>query len=310
MQSLQNIQYLKNSEINKVRWDACMHSSVNGLIYGHSFYLDYMCKGWSAIVAKDYSWMMAICSNKKYGVNYLYQPAFTQQLGVFYQPNTFVPFTEIIQILQNKFSFFDNNWNYATPVDLIPPSIKTTSSTNLILDLGKDYEKINASYHKDLIKNLKRSQQFSLKYEATNDYHYCIHQYRNHYQKRMPHLRNKDFDNLHLLCNNAKQNNQIICRQVSNDKGELLSLVLLLKDDRRLYNLLNTTTALGRKFEANHFLLDAVIHEFAGSPLLFDFEGSDLAGVKSFYKNFGAINQPYFQIRYNNLIWPLYYFKK
>jgi hypothetical protein len=72
---------------------------------------------------------------------------------------------------------------------------------------------------------------------------------------------------------------------------------------------MNTTTSEGRKVEANHYLVDSVIKEFAGTSLTFDFEGSDLPGVKSFYENFGAVNEPYFIVKYNNLPWPFYLFK-
>ncbi len=76
---------------------------------------------------------------------------------------------------------------------------------------------------------------------------------------------------------------------------------LLLRDEKRLYNMMNTTTLAGRKKESNHFLLNAIIEEFSGQDLVFDFEGSDLPGVKSFYESFGPINQPYYKIKYNQL---------
>ncbi len=310
MQTSNNILFLTNEKIDKERWDANMQSSENGLIYGYSYYLDHVCKGWGALAANDYSWIMPICFKKKYGILYLYQPPFTQQLGIFYQPNTFVPYLDIIQHLQKKYAYCDVNWNYTTKVDVLLSSICGSSANNFILDLNKDYDEIFACYHKDLVKNLKRSKAFNIKYEATDEYGTCIQLYKNHYQKRMPHLKNIDFENIYSLFNNLRQKNQVICRQATNENNEILSTVLLLKDNRRIYNLLNTTTLLGRKYEANHLLLDAVIKEFSPSNLLLDFEGSDLPGVKSFYENFGAVNQPYFHVRYNILKWPLKYFKK
>ena len=310
MQSTKDIQFLTNDLIDKKRWDACMQSSANGLLYGYSFYLDCVCNDWAALIAEDYSWVMPLCKRRKYGINYLYQPPFTQQLGIFSQENILVPLAEIIQLIQKKYSYCEVNWNYGIDVTSIPASVHYTCATNLMLDLKKGYEEIYASYHKDLIKNLKRCKQFQLSYKTTDDYGTCIQLYKNHYQDRMPHLRDMDFNNLHSLCAYALQNDFLICRKAMNEKGELLSIVLLLKDNKRIYNLLNTTTLSGRKTEANHFLLDSAIKEFSGSNLVFDFEGSDLPGVKSFYENFGAANQPYFHIKYNHLPWPLRYFKK
>ena len=71
-----------------------------------------------------------------------------------------------------------------------------------------------------------------------------------------------------------------------------------------------TTTPLGRKQYAMHFLLDNLFKEYAGTTRLFDFEGSDLAGVKKFYEQFGSINQPYLHWHFNHLPWWLRLIKK
>ena len=57
----------------------------------------------------------------------------------------------------------------------------------------------------------------------------------------------------------------------------------------------------GRIMKANHFLIDRLIHEFSGTTLILDFEGSDVVGISRFYKNFGGVDQPYFFMKYNEL---------
>jgi hypothetical protein len=101
---------------------------------------------------------------------------------------------------------------------------------------------------------------------------------------------------------------QVLIRKVTDRENTLLALVLMLKDDKRLYNIINVITEEGRKIESNHFLYDQVLSEFAGSGLTFDFEGSDLPGVKFFYEKFGATNQPYSKIRFNHLPFPFRFF--
>jgi hypothetical protein len=62
---------------------------------------------------------------------------------------------------------------------------------------------------------------------------------------------------------------------------------------------MNSTLPEGKKKEANYFLLSRLWMEFEGSGMIFDFEGSDIPGVKEFYKKFGglqpAISQASFQ---------------
>jgi hypothetical protein len=78
------IQHLTHAEIDKVKWDACIDKAGNGLIYGHSVYLNKMCNGqWDALVMGNYETVMPLTRRKKWGIYYLYQPAFTQQLGIF-----------------------------------------------------------------------------------------------------------------------------------------------------------------------------------------------------------------------------------
>ena len=79
---MEDIRYLKHSEINKEMWDACIINSTNGLIYARSWYLDAMSPNWEALVHKDYVAVMPLTVSKKMGVSYLSQPAFFQQSGI------------------------------------------------------------------------------------------------------------------------------------------------------------------------------------------------------------------------------------
>ena len=79
---MDDIRYLKHSEINKEMWDACVMNSTNGLIYARSWYLDAMSPNWEALVHKDYIAVMPLTVSRKMGVSYLSQPPFSQQLGI------------------------------------------------------------------------------------------------------------------------------------------------------------------------------------------------------------------------------------
>ena len=68
-----------------------------------------------------------------------------------------------------------------------------------------------------------------------------------------------------------------------------------------MYLLQSYVSKTGRGMKANHFLIDRLIHEFAGTGLILDFEGSDVEGISHFYRNFGGVDQPYFFMKYNEL---------
>src|SRR5438270_11981056 len=160
MQKNTNIFFLKNNEIDKQQWDDCVSRSPHGLIYARSFYLDSICPQWNALTGENYSWVFPITHRTKFGVSYLYQPPFTQQLGVFAKANVLVPFAEIIAWLKQHYNFWEINWNYVTDAGSIIPPVHMTSATNYILDISAPYESTARNYHKDLIKNIKRSKRF------------------------------------------------------------------------------------------------------------------------------------------------------
>ncbi len=301
--------YLQHKEINKTQWDDCIQNAENRLIYAHSFYLDAMSPGWDALIDKNYNWALPITKGSKFGIRYLFQPHFTQQLGVFFKRGAIIPWQEIISLLQKKFPFWEVNWNYSTPPNLLPLSLKIDAATNFIIDLSKAYNEIAGNYQNVLKKNLKRANNVGLKYNTVKDHTNATHFYKKYYSQRMPHLKDEHFTAFKRVCDRAG-NNGVVCREAVDVNNKTMSIALLLCDGQRLYNTMDTTTNEGRKAQANHFLINAIIKEFAETKLLLDFEGSDLAGVKTFYESFGAINQPYYNIRYNNLAWPFRLFKK
>ena len=79
-----------HAQIDKTRWDDCLEASCNGLVYGHAWYLDVVCPGWKAWVWEEggeYQKVFPLTEGRKWGISYLYQPFFTQQLGSRPTPN-------------------------------------------------------------------------------------------------------------------------------------------------------------------------------------------------------------------------------
>jgi len=305
MQKASVIHFLRNHEIDKQKWDNCITASPHGLIYAGSFYLDNICPGWKALVGENYEWVMPVTYKTKFGIPYLYQPPFTQQLGVFAKSDVFIPYAEIVQLLKQHYTFWEINWNYATDISSIISPVRVSARTNLILNLAANYENTVVNYEKHLVRKLKRSVQFKHIYQPTEDFNKCIDFYMKNYGARTPHMKRMDYEKLKNVCSYALKLHMLKGRKITNTDNELLAAALLLQDEKRMYNILNITTETGRKTEANHFLLDSIIREFSGQELLFDFEGSDVPGVKRFYESFGAMNQPYYMIRYNALPWPV-----
>jgi hypothetical protein len=299
------IQFLRRREIDIERWDNCVLHSHSPLIYGRSFYLDTMAAGqWDALMVGDYEAVMPLTWRSKYGIRYLYQPAFAQQNGVFSaQPTPPSVVGAFLRELDRHFRFAEIYLNYTNA----HPSL--SSRTNFILPLDAPYDQLAGRYKKDLVRNLKLAERSPLVYLKDFDLQTALRGFRSAYASRLPAIREADYRGFGALCIFLQKQEQLLTRAVVDDSGQPLCSAVFLRDARRFYLLHSTTLPAGRASEANHYLLDQFIREWAGSRMTLDFEGSDHPGIAHFYANFGAVDQPYFFYRRNRLPWVIRWMK-
>lgn len=311
------IGYLRREEIDIARWDHCVAHASNSLIYGFHYYLDYMAAGqWDALVLGDYEAVMPLTWRSKYGLRYLYQPPFTQQTGIFSRLPVSPDLVGVfLKTASRHFRFAEIFLNYGNAHPVLQ------ARTNYILRLCDPYEQIAAAYTPHLARNLRHAGVAGLQYAAIDDPGMVLDRFRRDYGSRIPHVGAEDYQRLAGLCRYLGDRGQLILRAAVGSPGEpalpaasadqpaWLSSILLLRDQGRLYLLLSNTPPAGRRVRAHHFLVDQVIREWAGQPLVLDLEGSDLPGVARFYADFGAIRQPYFFYRANRLWWPIRFLK-
>ena len=249
---------------------------------------------------------MPIPCRKKYGIRYAYIPAFSQQLGITGNIDH-----ETIRPIQEELLKFvkygDIHFNFSN--NIIAQDKDVNSKTNFIIDLSKDIHTIRSAYRNDLKENINKAIAENVLYTAA-DVNTAIDGFRQQYGQRIQTINQEDFIRFKKLCEELYREGNCFIRAASSVEGELLAIALFLKDGKRIYNILNTTLPAGKKKYANHFLLDQVLTEFAGTSLLFDMEGSELPGVKHFYEGFGPVNQPYYHYHFNKLPWPLHLLKR
>ena len=299
--SFQQIHIIPSPQIDKSKWNDRISKSSNGLIYAHSFYLDAMAEHWHGLVIDDYSAVMPLPWRKKYGIRYLYTPPFMQQLGLIGTET--IDTASLIQTVYSFAGYGDHLFNFAN--HLIQNEDNCENSNNYILDLSAGYDSINHNYKTNLLRNLNKSQSGNLQYSVSENIHTAIDLHQQLQAQNIRHVTVEDYARFKKLALFLLAQEQCIIRTVKNKTAEILSAALLLKDERRIYNIINATTEEGKNINANHLLMDQIIQEFAGQNLVFDFEGSNIPGVKNFYEMFGAINQPYFHWHFNKLPWPL-----
>jgi len=300
-----NLQILPTYKIDTAKWDACVANNANGLVYATSAYLNSMADNWSGLIINDYESIMPLPWRRKWGITYLYTPPFMQQLGLL--GNTTLVDESIKQAINKFIKYGDYLFNFSNKITSVEGTL--SPKCNYILDLSAGHNSIKQEYSNELNSYLKKANAAGLQYVDAfiKD---AIDEYQKHYQTRMPHLQQEDFNRFKTLCLLLERENRAFAKAVVDKTGNLFAITLFFKDGKRIYNLMPTTLSAGRKQFAMHFLLDNVFREYSQQKLLFDFEGSDLAGVKKFYEQFGSINQPYNHWHFNNLPWPLKLIKR
>ncbi len=301
-----SITILPSKKINAEKWDRCINVNTNGLIYSTTSYLNALADNWQGLIINDYEAVMPLPWRKKIGIRYYYLPPFIQQLGITGNfPDHLIQ--EIILAITGFARYGDLHFNFSNTA--IAAALSATTRTNFLIDITRYYDDISARYQQDAKEIITKAEIEQLIYKESSPTD-AITLYHDLYYERMPRIKEKDYESFSMLCKSFGEKEMCFTRSIVNSRGIVLCSILLLKDQRRIYNLINAVTKKGREQKANYLLFDRIIREFAGNELLFDLEGSDLPGVKKFYAKFGVTNQPYFHYHHNHLPALIRYFKR
>lgn len=300
------IQYLTYNKIDKTKWDACINSSPNGLIYSFSFYLDAMAKNWDALVLNDYEAVMPLTWNKKYGICYLYQPPFTACLGITGKLVTTATMTDFLKAIPKKFAYWDIYFNHGNNCTL--PDFNLYQRRNLVLSLTDPYEKLYNHFRENVQRNIKKCRQLQCEIKKNIPVRSVIDLAKVQ-SKTFSSLTDEDFDRMEKLYIQLQKEQKAITYGVFSNQ-ELVASAAFFFSHRRAYYILVGNHPNGKTIGASHALINAFIEDHSGRDLLLDFEGSDINSLAFFYSSFGAAEENYSAIKLNRLPFYLKWFKK
>ena len=298
MSTKRHIQLIKGENINRKKWDACIDSADNGLIYPYSYYLDSQAKKWDGLVLNDYEAVMPLTWNRKYGIYYLYQPFVCAQLGLFGKNISAGLLQSFLEAIPKKFSFWDIYLNYGNNFTL--DSFELYPRSNYILRLDNPYEKLYHEYRENIKRNIQKAIQAGCSLHKDINPGEVLALAKKQ-MKLFARVTKKDFDNTQNLYNLLYQSGKAIAYGIMSQKHNLLASCIFFFSHSRAYYILVGNTPLGKTLGTSHMLIDAFIQEHAGTNLILDFEGSDIKSLAFFYSSFGAVEEKYTAIRRNKL---------
>ncbi|UCG28938.1 MAG: hypothetical protein JSV24_06140 [Bacteroidales bacterium] len=312
---IRNVPY---SQIDLKKWDKCIDSSLNGTVFGYSWYLNLVCENWEAIILNDYEAIMPLplCTFLRRPA--VISPCLAPQLGVF-SPR--LPAPEIIDsflsCLRSKYRFVKVGLNKYNLISDEAFKIKTGLSFNL--DLIPSYTKLFHSFSRETKQIIEtgRSKKYSVvKGLRLNDF---IQFYRTRCVHKSKHDDKIFYNKLRRLISFTILHRIGELYGAYSPENNLSATVFIIKTRQRITFLASAMMPDNSGLLAFALLLDHLLKQFAEKDLTIDFEilpcppkyvprfglypkkrepGKSLSGL---YKGFGATLFNYPIIVYNNL---------
>jgi hypothetical protein len=310
------IEYKKHKEIDFEKWDLCIDRALNGIIYPYSFYLNQVSPNWDALIYNNYEAVMPLPVKNKYGIDYVIQPIFVQQLGVFGQiPVSENLLSEFVENIPSRFRYININLNTFNPV-ISGRNIITEKSVTYELDLISSYEMIRNKYTVQTKRNIKKAEKEKVFITRNDDPMPIIESFRRTRGKTIAHLGDKQYETLkHLIFSGIYRGNTDIYSAFT-ARNSFCAGIVFFRSHKKTILIFSGSTAEARNNGAMSAIIDRYIADHAGENLTLDFEGSNEKNLARFYAGFGSKECVFLQIKINNLplilkpIVKMYFFAK
>lgn len=298
------IRYLKHAEIDKIKWDKCIKEAFNGNVYAWSWYLDTVHQNWEALVEGDYLRVFPLTGNKRFGINYLFQPFFAQQLGI-YSPHILNQeiVSSFIRAIPKHYRYVEIKLNTHNKVS--EPKVIHHQHRNHELDLIYSYEKIYRNYNSNTRRNLKKAVEAGLTLMKNTRPEDIIELFRQNKGRTISHWNDREYNRLIKLVYSGIYRGMAFVYGAYTPQNELCAGAVFMKSHGKIVFLFSGANQTGKNNHGLTFLLDAVIRESSPGHYVFDFEGSDNPNLARYYKGFGSKETSYPGIHINNLPFPL-----
>jgi hypothetical protein len=292
------IRHIKHSGIDREKWDACVIHSDAAVIYAASWWLDIVSPGWDGLVLDDYSAVMPLTKKRKFGFHYLFQPPFTQQGGIFSASENLTE--KFIHAIPKQFRLVEIQLNVCNTLSE-STTIKVVPKKTHHLLLQKEISVLRKIYSENTRRNLKKFEKGVFQHETSDTADDIITLFRNNKGMSVDNLKEKEYEILKKLVEEAARRGLISIQQVRNEDGNIIAGAIFIHSYRSYIFLFSAVNQEAKNSGAMAGIIDHFIYTHSGEKKYLDFEGSIIPELARFYKSFGSEEIVYLQIRRNTL---------
>lgn len=298
------IRYVRNEQIDREQWDACILNAVNGRMYAYTWYLDIMSDHWDALVEGDYETVFPLTYRRKLGIYYLYQPFFTQQLGIFSRGKiTPELVNSFLKAIPSKFRFAEINLNMLNKPD--STRWKISENDNYELDLIEPFDVIYECFSNNIKRNVSRAEQNSIRVSDAVNPADIVRLFRENRGSSILKLKDEDYRRFLQLVYLAIHKKIGFCFGAYTPFNTLCAGMIILISHNKATFLFSATNREARETGAMSMLLSQFIYSTTGNNLTLDFEGSNDPSLARFYRSFGSARTCYPSLSFNHLPFPV-----
>jgi len=277
------IRRLKHHEINFSKYNTCLANSCQQNFYARQEILDHLSPRWELLIYGNYEYVMPVPVVRKYSIKWAVMPLFCQQLGVSGpKPN---PEIELLffKALKEKFRIVYYAFHHSNHI------LDLESKRNYSIPAG-DYNQIRKLYYKGRKSAVKKAQHLCFKEVKLSQALPFIELNFKGLAKQKDKLKLKKY--LHYL-----QNISLLRTVAALHEDKIIAAATLVVTADTVFLLSLMDSEEHRKHNGSAFIIDMLLQQYSATHT-FNFMGSVLPGVESFFKSFRPVCQPYPVLRY------------
>lgn len=299
------ISFYLRKQIDFAAWDACVEVSEERNIYAFSWYLDCITqKNWGAFICVEngqYIAIMPLPLKQKFGIYYIAQPFWVQQLGIYsITGNAKIAMNRFIsnQLLY-AFSYVNYSFNIKNEIDFpkFSSDLACQKRITCLLPLNEPHETLKARYSYEKRRSLRILTDLII--SESTDIQTVINIFRENKGTEISDLHEQHYKILANLFIEAHRLQKVMLLVAHDTDGQIMAGGLFLIDQPFITFLFSASSAEAKRHSAMAKIIDTAVQKFANQGLTLDFEGSMIPGVAQFYQSFGAKPHVYSSCHYN-----------
>lgn len=284
------IHHIKAEEIDKTKWNSCVHYANNGNVFGYMWFLNNVAKDWDALVEGDYqSALPLIWQPKMLNTKALYLPQLIRSTGIY----------SVNMLSQKRINAFLNaipseyqNIEISLNDGIIPsPNLDFAQNkqTNYTLFLNKDYDSLQLNYSKETKELIHKAENIPLISNSNVKPEVLADFYKKHTKDKKG--VEEKFHALQRIMYNVMHRGLGFASTVQDEKGSILAADFFIFSHGKMMSLIGTVSPEGISSGAHLLLIDRIIQTNARRPVILDFNNNE-----KWIEGFGAKAIPYFHI--------------